>query len=216
MPKWTLTENDKARFFTKVDTGPRCHEWKSNLNRKGYGFFKLAGKNVSAHRIAYFIQFGEFPDGLCVCHHCDNPKCVNPKHLFLGTSLENTLDKMRKGRWAGGNCGGENSGRAKLKSAEVKEILKLWATGEYSQKKLGIRFGVHEATIQTIVSRKNWLSIESPRFVYDHKRKLTQQDVDKILKNRASGKTQAEVAKMFSVARSAIYRVERGLYKVLR
>ena len=100
------------RFNSKVDTaGPTqsnmttaCHQWTAHTNRKGYGKFRVGTKKVSlSHRVSYEIHRGPMPDGLCVLHSCDNPTCVNPDHLWLGTHQENVADRDAKGRHVSAN-----------------------------------------------------------------------------------------------------------------
>jgi hypothetical protein len=90
------------RFFEKVAIIPfhDCWEWVAAKNEKGYGKFSIGTThtNLKAHRVSWMLANGSIPDGLFVCHRCDNPGCVRPDHLFLGTPKDNMIDKVRKGR----------------------------------------------------------------------------------------------------------------------
>ena len=88
------------RFWDKVKiAGPdECWEWKAGKNTSGYGWFSFNGTQITSNRMVWLLINGEIPNGMCVCHKCDNPSCVNPDHLFLGTHLDNMKDKSIKGR----------------------------------------------------------------------------------------------------------------------
>jgi hypothetical protein len=123
------------RFWSKVTRGEGCWEWAGRRHRQGYGAFWIGCKIFLAHRVAYELEGGAVPSGLCVCHRCDNPPCVNPAHLFLGTQRENVADMVSKGR-----------GNVRLSAADIEEIKRLQAAGMY-QRDIAARFGVCVTTV---------------------------------------------------------------------
>lgn len=98
-------ENRKVEFQEKVDKTDSCWNWKAYTDKDGYGIFSLQNKNHRAHKLAYLWNKGEIPEGLNVCHSCDNPSCVNPDHLWLGTQKDNQQDMAQKGRVRNQNTG---------------------------------------------------------------------------------------------------------------
>jgi hypothetical protein len=98
-----LTDADRERFWSKVDTSGHCWLWRAGLLRSGYGKFKFNRKTISAHRMSFLISNDAIPRGLCVLHKCDTKRCVRPSHLFLGTQMDNIMDRDKKGRQSRGD-----------------------------------------------------------------------------------------------------------------
>lgn len=152
----SLTERERSRFWAKVDfgDGTGCWEWKGAPKREGnYGRMRFRGYRTFAHRLSWMITRGDIPDGLFVCHHCDNGRCVRPDHLFLGTPADNTHDMIRKGR-ARQNC----KKPEKLTADDVVRIRELVASG------IGVgviaqRYGVHYSMVSKIAHRQKWKSV---------------------------------------------------------
>ena len=143
------------RFTAKVKPDPNtgCHLWTGAMNNRGYARFCAGGRLMGAHRFAYETFVGPIPDGMHVLHRCDTPRCVNPKHLFLGTDLDNARDRDAKGRHV--PLPGELHGRAKLTAEDVLAIRARAAAGEMHAA-LGREYGVHQSNISKIVIRENW------------------------------------------------------------
>lgn len=147
------------RFNSKVDIrGPNdCWNWTAYKIPTGYGQYWADGTMKSSHRIAWEIANGPIPDGMFVCHKCDNKTCVNPNHLFLGSHQDNMKDRNSKGRQA--KLTGILNGQSKLTEEQVLAIRSFYATGSYTQTELGERFGVSHQQIGYIVNRKLWTHI---------------------------------------------------------
>ena len=156
-----LTQKYIDRFWGNVDkersnifyNGTRCWEWVAGCTSTGYGQFLIQRKKYKPHRISYTLAFGGIPEGLFVLHHCDNPLCLNPSHLFLGTQKDNMNDKVSKGR----QNRGESHYACKLTDKQVSEIRKRYGRhgiGGESGVELAKEFGVGKQAISDIVHYK--------------------------------------------------------------
>lgn len=163
-------ENASNRFDAKwrVDRRTGCWVWTAGTS-KGYGRFVSGGRGsqVFAHRFSYEREFGAIPAGRCVCHACDNPICVNPDHLFLGTLADNNADRRRKGRSARGakhgtyttpssRCRGERNGSSKLTREIVEFIRRVYAHEGLSHARIAASVGVSETQVRRIIRKESW------------------------------------------------------------
>lgn len=137
-----------------------CIPWRGSKDKDGYGKVRWNGKTRKAHRVAYEEEYGPIPSGMFVCHHCDNPSCVNPGHLFLGTAADNKRDSVIKGRHRWTAKHGVSNPRAKLTRGQVLKIREDWANGVRPQSAIANRFGICGATVARIVSKKAWKRYE--------------------------------------------------------
>lgn len=156
----------EVRFWMGVKSSrDGCWEWTNSRNIAGYGMLFYQGRSQPAHRVSWQIHSGPIPEGLFVCHQCDNPRCVRPSHLFLGTALDNARDRDRKGR-AGkrpsrkGCKGleGESHPMSVLSASDVLLIRARLDEGE-SSVAIGKEYGVDTSTISSIRRRRTWRHI---------------------------------------------------------
>lgn len=160
------------RIWRRVARGDGCWEWQGYRDRDGYGdtHMYVGGerKTVRVHRAVWEIERGPIPDGLCVLHRCDNPSCVRPDHLFLGTVGDNNRDARDKGRGflqtdknpaKLGRFRGSKNGRALLTENQVRRIRTLYENGQGSYRSIGKRFGVGKHVVYAIVRRRAWKNV---------------------------------------------------------
>lgn len=158
-PKTPLSK----RFFAQLEKGELCWIWIGAISTHGYGKLTEGGKTMLAHRVSFNMHYGPIPDGMLVCHSCDNRKCVNPKHLFLGTIQDNNADMCAKNRHAFGDRSGaktkpdsirkgELNGRAVLRERDILEIR----GSTLSQRKEARKRGVSKTLIGNIRRGDAW------------------------------------------------------------
>ena len=152
------TENDVIRFWKYVNkkSENECWEFMSHRDKKGYGIFSIKHKNIKAHRFSYILVHGEIPEGLLIRHFvCDNPCCVNPSHLLIGTNADNSNDCVSKNR----NRKGKDINTCKLTEEEVLEIRRLYAERVMLVKDLSNMFGVDRHQILNVATGRSWKHI---------------------------------------------------------
>jgi|YNPBryBLVA2012_1023415.scaffolds.fasta_scaffold20208_3 hypothetical protein len=149
-PFFSLTAEEVARFRARLkdahsDSG--CREWQGCSLPKGYGKLRVRGRDFLAHRMAFFIATGTDPGNLCVLHRCDNPRCCNPEHLFLGTVSENNADMKRKGRQARG----ERLPQCKFTDSTVAQLRTLEPQLGIPRSRLARHFGISPSHASAIL-----------------------------------------------------------------
>lgn len=206
-----------ARFWGKVCITEKCWEWKAGKMKDGYGRFAVQGKVFPAHRIAYAVANQEDPGDLVVCHQCDNPSCVNPSHLFLGTVADNLNDCLGKGRREPKR--GEMGAKASMSNEDAKSIRDQFAHGNMSVAELAQAYGVHRLTAQRIINGTIYKTAGGP--ITRGKRRSTAggrngrarltEDLVRTLRNQfAQGKTVLSLSREMGLPESTISNVAKG------
>ena len=149
------SEDQAARFRSNIVVAGECWEWTGSKARWGYGMFAVrispgVHASVRAHRLSWAFANGRHPGDMCICHRCDNTKCVRPDHLFIGTQSENHKDMQRKRR----NARGSSCGSAVLNEQTAKEALD--ALKEHGPRHVARMFGVDHSTIISLRDGKTW------------------------------------------------------------
>lgn len=157
-----LTESQIAQFWSLVERGDgdSCWAWTGGSSTQmHYGSMSVNGSSEYAHRLSWEIATGFHPGSQCVLHKCDNPKCIRPSHLFLGSRQDNIADKVAKGRQPHGS----RVGGAKLSDEIVSRILTAFSTKDTGALELSREYGVQESTLRSILRGETWIHVPGPR-----------------------------------------------------
>lgn len=162
---WSNKEGIKQHLLKNCRiTENNCWEWTRGKNGQGYGTqrinsnIKNSSKRYTVHRISKAIFHGfDIGSSLCICHHCDNRICFNPEHLFIGTIIDNNLDKEKKGR--GNRPKGENHGNAKLTNKDILDIRKMSIEG-ISHRNIAKKFSVTKTSVGDVLRGKLWKHVQ--------------------------------------------------------
>lgn len=209
---WKWRRITRENFFDWVDQseGPdSCWPWLGGDNGDGYGRFKRDKKTYYSHRESYEIANGPIPDGLYVLHKCDNRPCCNPRHLFLGTHLENIADAVAKGR----NAKGERNGHAKFSDEIVAQVIAAYKPGLVTQQEVADRFGMNRRHVAALY-RGEARGIPVHEIVPLRRTNTKFSDETMLAAigayRRGEG-TYAEIAKGFGMSRQHLSKALRGL-----
>lgn len=151
-----MNTNDIKRFESKITKTQGCWSYSGYHDSDGYGRFWYNGTNIGAHQFSILMGGGTIPKGYFVCHHCDNPGCVNPNHLFVGTAADNSRDRDQKGRHV--STPGELNGSSRFTTKDILYIRQYYIKGK-NTKELATKFQCHSNVILNIVKRKTWKHI---------------------------------------------------------
>lgn len=210
---------DERRFWTKVDISlaesGACWEWSAAYYPDGYGIFSAGGENWRANRYAYLVSRGSIPEGKQILHHCDNPRCVRPTHLYAGTHTDNVRDRVERNRQP--KITGERHHATKVTSEQVREITERYLAGE-TLAALGLEYGVAPKTVHNMVRRLTWADAgpgpdaallrergrARSRGARNSKARLTEEQVYKIRARSDSGVRSSTLAREYGVSANAI------------
>lgn len=185
--------------ITKIKNG--CWNWDKELNASGYGIIRISNTAILAHRFSYEFFNEQINNDLCVCHNCDNPKCVNPEHLWLGTHDENMKDAAKKHRMPGS---------PKLNSDDIIQMVAMFNDG-YSTNELSDIYGIDRSYVSVVISGKTWKHLDiSNRPISTRTNKVSttlfQSEIDEMRRIRPT-MTITELAEKFNCSRTAVQRI---------
>lgn len=221
-----MDQATQQRFLSKVNvcSEDECWEWTAFLDKRGYGHFWYNGRMIHAPRISWWLYKGEFPHGLFVCHVCDNPSCVNPRHLFVGTNRDNVMDCISKGRHTfqtQPETLESGRGHNKVLTEElVSQIRATCAAGESTLYEWSKRLGINERTVAAAAHGDTWKYVQEPvvarrsradmRGSKHPNSKLNEDDVRAIKNSVAAGVPKTEIAMSYGINDTTVRDIVKG------
>lgn len=199
-------ERFNAKWKLNAESG--CWEWTAALYTSGYGQIKVPRKRIQAqaHRLSYAIHKGPIPQGQYVLHRCDNRKCVNPEHLFLGTKKDNAQDMVAKGR----HCFGEKQAGAKLTAKHVHVALELIRLG-VKQIRIAQMLDISPMELSRIKRGERWAHLQPGKPKWRKQREfISVKQAEQILQRLSGGESQHQIAKSLGITQSQVSRIARG------
>ena len=205
----------EERFWSKVDKTGDCWIWLGGVSGDGYGrFWDGPEKMIGAHRFSWLLAGESIPEGEYVCHHCDNPPCVRPSHLFVGTQQDNIDDKMRKGRHVASK--GSDNGMSLLSEEDVRNICGEFNRGT-NQNKIARQYGISKKHISDIIRGKRWgylgLGLNVSHYANGEKSgraRLTENNVLQIRTTHKNGCSRKDLMKEFGISSSTLHYILSG------
>lgn len=150
-----LPQSAVEKILVNYEVVKDCWEWKGKKDKDGYGRLRVGGRiTIRTNRAAWIVANGEIPNGKMICHKCDNPCCINPDHLYVGTAKDNATDRRNRGR--SNNERGSLRWNSKLTEEQVRQISIDYVPGKDSQTEVAKKYGVSQATISHILRGANW------------------------------------------------------------
>jgi hypothetical protein len=205
-------QDPAVRYLAKVDKrgANECWPWSAGCYRNGYGQFGVSKeqRSVLAHRFGYQLLVGPIPEGLRVCHTCDNPPCQNPAHWFLGTAGDNSADMVAKDRT--NPARGERNGSARLTEADVIEIRRRHQAGELARD-IAASYGLGVTYISKVAHGERWANVPLPADMrkMSGRLRLSDDDVRAIRRGRAAGMPLGVLAEQFCTTKSNICQIAK-------
>lgn len=204
--------SDRCKILRNIKKNSMgCWEWKKSVRKDGYASSRWSGSStIYVHRLSYLTFKGTIPEKILVCHHCDNRKCVNPDHLFLGTHSDNFQDADKKGRnqpLRDKHPLGSNHGNAKLTESDIPHIIQALKDGT-SHEELSQKYGVSKAVISEIRNGKLWKHITKGETFKG--KKLREADVKEILLLLKNKESMVAIASKFNVDKSSIWLISKN------